>query len=136
MRLSPEYVKKLEAMGASYSEPAKIPGDPVAKANKFKAVKTTIDNITFDSKKEAARYVKLKLAEQCGTISGLELQPRFQIVINDIYIGRYTADFRYAKSDGEIVIEDVKSDATRKTEAYRLRKKIVEALHSITITEV
>ena len=49
------------------------------KASKYRAVKTTIDGITFDSKKEAAEYGRLKLLEQAGVISDLELQPRFEI---------------------------------------------------------
>jgi len=34
--------------------------------NKYGAKKTVVDNITFDSKKEAARYQELKLLEKAG----------------------------------------------------------------------
>ncbi|MDD3747626.1 MAG: DUF1064 domain-containing protein, partial [Anaerostipes sp.] len=43
--------------------------------SKYGARKTVIDGITFDSKREAKRYQELKLLEQAGEISYLELQP-------------------------------------------------------------
>lgn len=36
--------------------------------NKYKAVKTTVDGIKFDSKAEARRYTQLKLLERAGQI--------------------------------------------------------------------
>jgi hypothetical protein len=51
-------------------------------------------------------------------------------------VGRYTADFAYIDCQtGQRVIEDTKSTATA-TEAYRLRKKHVEAQYGITVREV
>ena len=63
--------------------------------NKYKAVKTVIDGITFDSKREAKRYTELKLLEKTGMITHLELQPEYQITINGAKICKYRADFRY-----------------------------------------
>lgn len=106
------------------------------KPSKYRSVKTQVDGISFDSKKEAKRYSELRLLERAGEISNLELQPRYEIVVNGIYIGRYRADFRFINSrDGKTTIEDVKSKAT-KTEAYKLRKKIVEAIYGISVNEV
>lgn len=45
------------------------------KFNKFKNKKTKIDGITFDSRKEANRYLELKLMLKTGKISELKLQP-------------------------------------------------------------
>jgi len=115
--------------------------------SKYKAVKTTIDGITFDSKKEAKRYTELKLLEKAGHITHLELQPEYQITINGAKICKYKADFRYftvraedreqyKSSKGEWIVptmtgdkegqivEDVKGF---KTPIYRLKKKLVEA---------
>ena len=115
--------------------------------SKYKAVKTTIDGITFDSKKEAKRYTELKLLEKSGMITHLELQPTYDITINGAKICKYKADFRYftvrqenneqyynskgewqtptmtGDKEGQIV-EDVKGF---KTPIYRLKKKLVEA---------
>ena len=115
--------------------------------NKYKAVKTTIDGITFDSKKEAKRYTELKVLEKAGHITHLELQPAYEITINGAKICTYKADFRYftvraesnersynskgewqtptltGQKEGQIV-EDAKGF---KTPIYRLKKKLVEA---------
>jgi len=117
--------------------------------NKYKAVKTTIDGITFDSKREAKRYTELKLLEKAGHITHLELQPEYQITINGAKICKYKADFRYftvrqenreqyTNSKGEWqtptitgdkegqIVEDVKGF---KTPIYRLKKRLVEACY-------
>lgn len=106
--------------------------------SKYGAVRTTVDGIVFHSKREAARYAELKLMEKAGEIQGLLLQPIYPITATcwDLvtrHICNYIADFEYGKPDGELVVEDVKG---MKTPVYRLKKKLVEALHGITITEV
>ena len=99
--------------------------------SKYKAVKTIVDGIKFDSKKEAKRYQELKLLERGGVIKDLELQPRFDFVLNGVKMGFYKADFRYTEDD-KIVIEDVKGF---KTPMYNLKKKMMRAFHGIDIFE-
>jgi hypothetical protein len=100
---------------------------------KYHNKKTVIDGITFDSKREAARYVELKLLQQAGEIQDLLLQPSFDLRVDGgKVIGRYFADFKY-RAGNRVIIEDVKGV---KTDVYRLKKKIVEAVHHIQITEV
>ncbi len=75
-----------------------------------------------------------------GVIQSFTLQPVFRLYVmredaEIIDIGRYTADFEYRDQQGKRIVEDVKSSAT-KTTAYRLRKRMVEALYNIEITEV
>ena len=94
------------------------------KRNKFNAIKTVVDGITFDSKKEAARYVELKLLEKSGQISHLELQPQFNCVVNGKKICSYRADFAYFTEKTHIV-EDVKGFVTP---FFRLKKRLVEAV--------
>ncbi len=101
--------------------------------SKYKAVKTEVDGITFDSKREAARYMELVLLERAGEISHLELQPSFVCMVNGHKICTYKADFRYFSASKSIV-EDVKGV---KTPVYRLKKKLVEALYpGVKIQEV
>lgn len=102
------------------------------KANKYGAQKTTVDNITFDSKKEAGRYRELKLMEKAGLIRGLILQATIPCIVNGKKVCDYRADFSYIEGDRHIV-EDVKGV---KTPVYQLKKKLVFALHGITITEI
>lgn len=51
-------------------------------------------------------------------------------------IGYYTADFLYKTKDGKAVVEDVKGGRATSTEAYRLRKKMVEATYGFEVREV
>ena len=106
------------------------------KAPKYQNRKTTVDGITFDSAKEARRYSELKLLERAGQITGLEIQPSFRIVVNNCLICTYKADFRYTTDTphvrGLVVVEDVKG---MKTPVYRLKKKLMLAIHGVEIFE-
>lgn len=95
--------------------------------NKYRARKTTIDGITFDSKGEARRYGELKLMERAGAISNLELQPVY--VLQEAFrcprngaqrAIKYIADFRYTEG-GKTIVEDFKG---KETEAYRIKRKL------------
>jgi hypothetical protein len=102
--------------------------------SKYHNRKTEIDGFLFDSAKEAERYSELRLLERSGEISEFELQPKFHCVVNEKMICSYIADFRYRDMERNvIVVEDVKG---MKTPVYRLKKKLVEALHGIKILEV
>jgi hypothetical protein len=102
--------------------------------NKYRAKRTVVDGLTFDSRKEARRYGELKLLLQGRKITDLQLHPRFELRVNGHLIGHYTADFEYF-ADGKQVVEDVKSRATR-TRDYVLRRKLMKALHGIEVMEV
>ncbi len=84
--------------------------------SKYNAIKTVVDGIKFDSKKEAKRYGVLKAMEQAGSIQDLKLQPTFTLSSC-----KYKADFAYYQ-DGRFVVEDVKGV---KTPIYRLKKKMM-----------
>jgi len=102
---------------------------------KYKNVKTILDGISFDSRKESARYADLKLMQKAGEISDLTLQPKFDIVINGQKVCSYVADFSYVEN-GVKVVEDVKSEVTRKLPTYRLKNKLMRAVHGIAIREI
>ena len=102
---------------------------------KYKNVKTILDGISFDSRKESARYSDLKLMHRAGAITDLTLQPKFDIVINGQKVCSYIADFSYVEN-GVTVVEDVKSEMTRKLPTYRLKNKLMRAVHGIEIREI
>ena len=110
----------------------KISGQRRFYMSKYKAIKTQHpDRTWFDSKKEAKRYAELLILQRAGEISNLELQPRYNMILNGVKICSYSADFRY--QDGlELVVEDVKG---YKTPVYNLKKKMMKAFHSIEIFE-
>lgn len=104
--------------------------------SKYGAVRTTIDGITFASKAEARRYQELRLLEKAGQIHWLELQPRYPLIVSGYKVGEYRGDFKYATlgRDGCLteIVEDVKGV---KTPVYRLKAKLMKALHGIEIRE-
>ena len=92
---------------------------------------TEIDGIKFHSAKEARRYTELKILARAGVIKGLILQPRFPIVINGVKVCTWIGDFEYIE-DGNRVIEDCKG---YKTDVYVIKRKLMLAVHNITIRE-
>lgn len=96
--------------------------------SKYRAKKTVVDGIKFDSKREAERYCELKLLEKAKEIRNLELQPRF--LLQDKFKDRhgkthrkieYVADFMYINKDDKKIVEDVKG---MMTDVYKLKKKL------------
>ena len=101
--------------------------------HKYGARPTVVDGQRFDSAAEARRWGELRLRQRAGEIRGLERQPEFRCEINGMKICTYKADFAYF-ADNRRVVDDVKG---MKTPIYRLKKKLVEALHpGVTIVEV
>lgn len=105
------------------------------KTTKYKNQKTTVDGIKFDSKKEAARYIWLNLEQRSGYIDSLERQVTYLLTCNGHPVCKYVADFVYNRGS-ERIVEDVKSEMTRKLPVYRIKKKFMLACHGITINEV
>lgn len=97
--------------------------------NKYGAQKVHLDGHIFASKREARYYSDFKLLQQAGEITQLEIHPTFQLTVNGQKIGRYTGDFSYRSKDGVFHLVDVKSPPTAKGEAFRLRKKLMEAIY-------
>lgn len=115
-----------------------------AKRNKFNAQKVECDGMTFDSKKEHKRYIELKAMQQRGEIFGLEHHTKFELAPKTRLEGekrskpalRYFADFTYYISTGEYIVEDVKSEATRKKDSYRNKKHLMKTVLNIDVREV
>jgi hypothetical protein len=103
--------------------------------NKYRNTRVVVDGIEFDSIKEAKRYGTLKILQKAGEISDLKLQVRMDILVNSKKIAAYIADFTYMEK-GSYVVEDVKSEFTRKNPVYRLKKKLIEAIYNLKIKEV
>ena len=120
-----------ESIGASAEKSEQV-SSPAA--TKYHSKKTIVDNVTFDSKREAKRYMDLKIELKAGIISDLRLQPEYPFLINDVKIFSYFADFDYvSKVTTTVVIEDTKGF---RTPIFRLKKKLIEAFYGIKITEV
>ncbi len=107
-------------------------GVKTSRTNKYRNKRTVIDNITFDSAKEATRYKELKILERAGAIKNLTLQPKYPIIVNEMKICTYIADFTYQTRLGETLVEDCKG---MRTPAYKLKAKLMFAVYGIKILE-
>lgn len=100
--------------------------------SKYRNVRCVVDGITFDSRKEAARYQELQTFRSFGEVSWFTRQVPFRLRGGT----RYYADFLVVWSDGRITVEDVKSSVTKALAAYRVKKREVEAMYGFEITEI
>lgn len=97
---------------------------------KYHAIKTTVDGITFASKREAFYYQYYKKLEQAKEIFYLHLQVPYIFRLDGKKIFKYVADFEYTDKDGKKHVIDVKGV---ETPVFRLKKKLIEAYYKIEI---
>jgi len=102
----------------------------LAKKSKYGNVKTEVEGIEFSSSKEAKRYKDLRLLEKAGVIQKLKRQVVFRLDVNGVHICDYWADFTYNQKG--FVVEDSKGYRTKE---YKLRAKLMLAIHQIKILE-
>lgn len=123
--------------------PNRAPSSPAS--SKHRNVKTEVDGRTFASKKEAEHYQQLKLRALAGEIRKLATQVPFCIMVNDIHICDYVADFVYEEKVGqkwgagkfEEVWERRVVDAKgQRLPIYRLKKKLMKAVLGIEVIEI
>ena len=105
----------------------------------------------FDSEHEADRFFQLSMMQRAGQITDLQRQVPFELIPTQrepdtvgkrggIKLGKciekscvYYADFVYKDRNGNTVVEDAKG---MKTEAYKIKKKLMLYKHGIRIIEV
>lgn len=109
------------------------------KPSKYKAIRTTVDGIVFDSKREARRWQELKLLERSGKIRELGRQITYVLAPSVRIAGekrarpelRYKADFAYEDCvTGAFVIEDSKGFSDT---AFRIRQHLMKSVHNIDV---
>lgn len=121
--------------------------------NKYRAIKTCVNGIEFDSRKEARRYQELLLLERAGVIQNLQWQVKYVLIPaqyesyerygkkgQELKPGQrlvekecsYLADFVY-EENGKKVVEDTKGV---KTKDYIIKRKLMLYIHGIRIKEV
>ena len=121
--------------------------------NKYKAIKTCVNGIEFDSRKESRRYQELLLLERAGVILNLKRQVKYVLIPaqyefyerygkkgQELKPGQrllekecaYIADFVY-EENGKLIVEDTKGV---KTKDYIIKRKLMLYTHGIRIKEV
>ena len=131
--------------------------------SKYRSKKVTVDGMTFDSKREYARWCELCLLQKAGKITDLERQVKFELVPaqkRTVLTGeRYIkSDFKRGifagmpkskevcleqavvyiadfvyREDGRKVVEDTKGV---RTADYIIKRKLMLWVHGIKIREV
>jgi len=129
---------------------ANVPATP----SKYRNVKTVIDGLKFDSKREAAIYAELRMREKAGEIRNLLCQVRMPLFAPDlacvgegpfdvatvpalVVVADYIADFTFLElheGDWRKVIADAKGG--RNTQMFTLKKKWLELQQGIEIREI
>lgn len=98
--------------------------------SKYHNIKTVVNGITFDSKREAFYYNLYRKLEKAKKIFNLQRQIPYVFKLNDKKIFTYKADFQYTDLDDKTHVIDVKGVLTP---VFRLKKKLIEAQHNIEI---
>lgn len=127
--LPPKYQKQAEEkLGRLSNTDSPTKPKKAHKTNKYNAVKESVGNITFDSKKERERFEELMLMVKSGEIRNLKLQHEFTLqggfTTTDgerIRAIKYIADFTYWRGN-VFVIEDTKG---YRTDIYKQKKKMM-----------
>ena len=111
--------------------------------NKYHNKIIIYNGIKFDSIKEKNRYIELKLLERAGLIKNLKLQYEFELqpafTLNNKKIRKisYIANFYYFDNKlNDYIVEDVKSEITKKDKTYCLKKKLFQYRYKKEIKEL
>lgn len=96
--------------------------------HKFHAKPTDRDGQRFASRREAAYYDQLLARRRAGEVAFWLRQTPFHLPGGV----KYVVDFVVFREDGEVEFVDVKGV---RTESYRAKKRMVEALYPVTIVE-
>lgn len=110
------------------------------KKSKYGNRVTYVNEVKFDSAREAERYQVLMIRLGAGEIEKLKLQPEFTITESYrmpdgrlVKAQRYRADFSYyVKDTGEYVVEDVKTEGT-KTRVFINKQKLIYEKYGIDV---
>jgi hypothetical protein len=121
----------MSQFAAEYAKTLNVKNKPFVgvSTNKFKAIKTQVGDITFDSKIEARFYVRLCALRKANLIKSVDIQPKH--LLQEGFVDRcgikhqpmyYIGDFEVVFPDGTIKIYDTKGN---KTKEYGLKKKLL-----------
>ena len=107
------------------------------KRNKYNNIKTEIDGIKFDSRKEAATYSQLKLYEKGNLIKDLQLQVKYELIPKLVINGKieraisYIADFVYWDCVHNCqIVHDAKG---MQTDVFKIKYRLMKTIHGIDI---
>lgn len=104
------------------------------KPRKYRNVPVTVDGVRFDSKREAEMYQGLLLEQKAGKIRDLRRQVRYPLAVNGVLVCTYVADAVYW--DNRLAREVVADAKGVRTREYRIKRKLMLAIHNVEILEL
>lgn len=105
--------------------------------SKYRNRPTVYNGRRYASKKEAEYARRLDLLVKAGQVRAWKAQPRYPLRVDGTLVSTYVADFLVEYADGAVEVVDVKG---RKSglpyQMFRLKAKLLHALHGIVVREV
>lgn len=96
------------------------------RGNKFGAIKTVFDGVTYDSKLEASFAAMVDILYKTGEVVKIERQYKIPMVVNGKLVCRHEVDFKLTWKNGAVSYEEVKG---KETAVYKLKKHLLDALY-------
>jgi hypothetical protein len=125
-----QYIARLKQTRVQRA-PAILPDIESPKRAKYR--NTRVDG--FDSMKERDVWTMLELRARAGEITELQRQVSFALIVNGIHVCDYRSDYSW-REGARLVVADCKSPVTRKLQMYRIKFKLMQACHGITLVEL
>lgn len=106
------------------------------KRPKYRNTRVQVNGEWFHSKREASRLPQLRLLERDGSVRNIKRQVKYRIVVNEVLICTYIADYVYEErarnGAWSEVVEDVKGYAN---DRWPMKKKLMRACFGIVVRE-
>lgn len=107
-------------------------GAVVGRRTKFNNRPCECEGERFDSERERDAWLVLRERARRGEITDLRRQVRYTLAVNGVWVADYIADFTH-QEHGRLVVTDAKGV---KTGEYKLKKRLMKAVHNVDIQEV
>lgn len=106
----------------------------MAKRSKYGNLPCFVDGRRFASRRERDAFLKLDALQKGGVVRELRTQVPYPLVVNGMTVCTYVADFVFY--DTELQKEVVADAKGMRTDVYKIKKKLMRAVHNIDILEL
>lgn len=128
----------LAGVAANQPKRRRLNAPPCNDGNKYGAVRTTVDGISFASKAEAEHYSRLCLLMKAGEVAWFCRQPRFVLEGGVEYVADFIVQYNAPHLSAVIAPPHVEVQDCKgmDTPVYILKRKQVKARYGIKIVEI
>lgn len=93
----------------------------------------SVDGYSFRNEQAVRAYFGLKSLARAGRVSSLEINPTFELVVNDRSVGTYSPTFQFF--DKTIQQERYVHVISTKAQTRSLRMQLFEVLYNVEVEE-